>query len=299
MRTDEPFTVAEGRAAGLSTKELRHPRLAIPTRGLRVAATRADDLTVRAGALLRCAPPGSAISHGSALRLVGVDLTRQVDRDDLVHVSVPSSAVVPRRAGYVIHTYDADLPVRRTNGLLVVTAEHAWRQLAGVLPLDELVVLGDSLLRRKGAVSDRASLEATVHATPPGARGVARMRAALDDLRPGTDSPMETRARLVLVRAGLPCPAVNVPVLDPAGRFVALPDMTYLAEKIAIEYDGDVHRTDMRTWRRDVEKRQWLEDLGWRTVVVTADDVYRHPARLVERVAALLRARAVPGRAEK
>ncbi|OCI32701.1 endonuclease domain-containing protein [Oerskovia enterophila] len=299
MRIDETFTVAEGRAAGLSTKELRHPGLAIPTRGLRVAAARAGDLTVRAGALLRCAPPGSAISHGSALRLDGVDLPWRVDRDDLVHVSVPSSAVVPRRAGYVIHTHDADPPVRRTNGLLVVTAEQAWRQLAGALPLDELVVLGDSLLRRKDPVSDRAALEATVHATPAGARGVARMRAALDDLRPGTDSPMETRARLVLVRAGLPCPAVNVPVLDPAGRFVALPDMTYFAEKIAIEYDGDVHRTDARTWRRDVAKRQWLEDLGWRTVIVTADDVYRHPARLTERVAALLRARTVSGRAEK
>ena len=65
------------------------------------------------------------------------------------------------------------------------------------------------------------------------------------------------------------------------------------------ENDGDVHRTDARTWRRDVAKRQWLEDLGWRTVVATADDVYRHPARLVARVAALLRSRAVPGPAEK
>ena len=96
-----------------------------------------------------------------------------------------------------------------------------------------------------------------------------------------------------------PGPQVNVPVLDEDGRFVALSDMVYVAERVAIEYDGDVHRTDARTWRRDVAKRQWLEDLGWRTVVATADDVYRHPSRLVARVAALLRSRAVPGRAEK
>ncbi|QDW64263.1 endonuclease domain-containing protein [Oerskovia sp. KBS0722] len=300
MRTDEPFTLAEGRASGLSPKALRHPRLAIPTRGLRVAAEQADALPVRAAAILRCAPTGSAISHGSALRLHGVDLPWHVTRDDRVHLSVPGSAVVPRRTGYVAHTYGADLlPVRFLNGLLVVTPEHAWRQLAGNLPLDEVVVLGDSLLRRKTPASTLGQLRETVRGTPAGARGVARMRTALDDLRTGTDSPMETRTRLVLVRAGLPCPQVNVPVLDDTGRFVALPDMVYVAERVAIEYDGDVHRTDARTWRRDVAKRQWLEDLGWRTVVATADDVYRHPSRLVARVAALLRSRAVPGRAEK
>ncbi|MFE4467163.1 endonuclease domain-containing protein [Oerskovia sp. NPDC056781] len=300
MRTDEPFTVAEGRACGLSPKMLRHPRLAIPTRGLRVAAEHANVLSVRAAAVMRSAPLGSAISHGSALRLHGVDLPWQVARDDRVHLSVPSSAVVPRRTGYVAHTHDADLlPVRLQDGLLVVTPEHAWRQLAGTLPLDELVVLGDSLLRRTSPASTLGQLRETVRGTPAGARGVARMRTALDDLRTGTDSPMETRTRLLLVRAGLPCPQVNVPVVDGTGRFVALPDMVYVAERVAIEYDGDVHRTDARTWRRDVAKRQWLEDLGWRTVVATSDDVYRHPSRLVARVAALLRSRAVPGPAEK
>ncbi|GAA3230260.1 endonuclease domain-containing protein [Oerskovia jenensis] len=300
MRTDEPFTLAEGRASGLSSKALRHPRLAIPTRGLRVAAEQADALPVRAAAMMRCAPAGSAISHGSALSLHGIDLPRQVARDARVHLSVPSSAVVPRRTGCVTHTHDADLlPVQHLDGQLVVTPEHAWRQLAGTLPLDELIVLGDSLLRRKAPASTLGHLRETVHGTPAGARGVARMRAALDDLRTGTDSPMETRTRLVLVRSGLPCPQVNVPVLAGNGCFVALPDMVYVAERVAIEYDGDVHRTDARTWRRDVAKRQWLEDLGWRTVVVTADDVYRHPARLVARVATLLRSRAVPGLTEK
>ena len=232
MRTDEPFTVAEGRAAGLSPHDLRHPRLASPTRGLRVAADRADDLTVRAAAVMRCAPAGSAVSHASALRLHGVDLPWQVAHDDRVHLSVPSSAVVPRRAGFAVHTHDAALlPVHHVQGLLVVPPEHAWRQLAGSLALDEVVVLGDSLLRRKRPVSSLDALRETVRTTPAGTRGVARMRTALGDLRPGTDSPMETRTRLVLVRAGLPCPAVNVPVLDPAGRFVALPDMTFLDRK--------------------------------------------------------------------
>lgn len=68
-----------------------------------------------------------------------------------------------------------------------------------------------------------------------------------------------------------------------------MPDMTYPEARIAIEYDGDVHRTDPRTWRRDIARKQRLEELGWRVIVVTADDVYLHPARLVTRVRTALR----------
>lgn len=92
------------------------------------------------------------------------------------------------------------------------------------------------------------------------------------------------------MRGGLPCPRVNDPIYDPEGRFVALPDLSYRELKIAIEYDGDVHRTDPRTWRRDIARRQAMEALGWRIITVTADDVLLYPDLLLARVAAAIAA---------
>jgi very-short-patch-repair endonuclease len=100
---------------------------------------------------------------------------------------------------------------------------------------------------------------------------------------------MESRARLILVDAGLRCPAVNKPVVDAFGQFVALPDLSYPDLRIAIEYDGDLHRTDARIWRKDKARREALEALGWRVITLTADDVLHHPDRLVHLVATAIR----------
>ncbi|MDF9878006.1 endonuclease domain-containing protein [Cellulosimicrobium cellulans] len=289
-----PFTLAEGRAAGLSDKAMRHPRFATPTSGVRVPMELADDLVSRCGAMLRVAPDRSAISHATALALHGVDLPGRLAADGRIHLTVPSSTVVPRRAGLASHTFaDASdqpgLPIRVVRGVPAVAPEHAWRQLAGSSSVEELVVLGDAIVRRRRPPTTVAALRRAVHGAPAGTRGIARLRGALDLVRPGTDSPMESRTRLLLVSAGLSCPLVNLPVHDTAGVFVAMPDMTYPEARIAIEYDGDVHRTDPRTWRRDIARKQRLEELGWRVIVVTADDVYLHPAQLVTRVRAALR----------
>lgn len=285
-----PFTLAQGRAAGLSDKAMRHPRFASPTSGVRVPAELAQELAVRCRAMLKVSPDGAVVSHATALALHDVDLPSVLGSDARVHLTVPSSAVVPRRTGLVSHTSDAAwLPTRAVRGVPAVTPEHAWRQLAGSLSVEELVVLGDAVVRRRRPPSTVAALRRTVREAPAGARGIARMRVAFELVRPGTDSPMESRTRLLLVAAGLPCPRVNLPVHDAAGVFVAMPDMTYPEAKVAIEYDGDVHRTDRRTWRRDIARKQRLEELGWRVIVVTADDVYLHPVRLTARIRAALK----------
>jgi hypothetical protein len=62
-------------------------------------------------------------------------------------------------------------------------------------------------------------------------------------VRAKVDSPMETRSRLLLVFAGLPEPQPGQEILDEHGQCVATVDLGYRAAKIAIEYDGDLHRT--------------------------------------------------------
>jgi hypothetical protein len=62
-------------------------------------------------------------------------------------------------------------------------------------------------------------------------------------MRADTDSPKETELRLLLIRAGLPEPAINRPLFDEAGGWVQDPDMSYQEFKIAIQYDGGHHAT--------------------------------------------------------
>ena len=84
---------------------------------------------------------------------------------------------------------------------------------------------------------------------------------------------------------------MNGPAKGVDGEFLALPDMSYPELKIAIEYDGDIHRTDPDTWRRDVERRQRLQENRWLIITVTADDVIREQERFVRRVASARAAR--------
>jgi very-short-patch-repair endonuclease len=96
--------------------------------------------------------------------------------------------------------------------------------------------------------------------------------------------------RLALVRAGLPEPLIGHRVYDSAGRYIGRPDLAYVRERIAIEYEGDVHRTDSVVFQRDIERRERFEDAGWRVIRVTNAD-FRDPARFLARVSRVLRER--------
>ncbi len=227
-------------------------------------------------------PPDAVFSDSTALALIGVDLPFGIDVREDVHVQVGRGTSFPRRVGVSGHrrAIPAAESIPLPGGLRVVPPERAWTQLAVRLSRRELVVCGDALMRRRGSVCSPDQLRAVVDGLPSGARGVRRLRAALEATRPGTESSMETRLRLVLVDGGLACPEVNVPVLC-RGLVVARPDLSYPVQRIAIEYDGDVHRTDRRTWQRDLRRRHELESLGWSVITCTADDVLRHPDRPV------------------
>ncbi len=126
-------------------------------------------------------------------------------------------------------------------------------------------------------------VELTAMAARPSRRGNRRMRDAIPLLEPRTDSPMETRLRLLIVRAGLPRPVAGRDVVVD-GEWLARPDLSYPALRIAIEFDGDHHRTSRTQWQRDIGRRRALEDAGWLLIVLTADDVLRHPELTVDRV---------------
>jgi hypothetical protein len=119
----------------------------------------------------------------------------------------------------------------------------------------------------------------------PGRRGVARVRQATELFDPGAQSPKESWLRVVLIQAGLPRPQTQIPVLDDFGRPIAYLDMGWEDVKVAVEYDGEQHRTDRRQYSWDVKRLAALERLGWIVIRVLAGD---RPAEIVRRVRAAL-----------
>lgn len=152
-------------------------------------------------------------------------------------------------------------------------------ELASLLDHDDIVIAVDSLISRDPPVRG-ASLEALRTATDSfGALwGAPALRRALLDARPNTDSPGETRTRLLLSRAGFPEPLINHPVSDPDTGTMRYLDLAYPELKIAVEYDGDYHRLTKKQWREDQARKDSLASAGWNLRTLTGDDI-KQPRR--------------------
>lgn len=300
------FGVRKARDAGVSRGRLRASDLRVSFRGARslerIAPVPANEGTteyfarMRSELLRRCreylpiAPPGFVFAGVTAARLYGIPLPVRLVRLDTLEIAVAGNAQRPRRPGIVGRRLTSlPKPVVR-QGMPVLPPERLWFHLASVLSVDELIAAGDHLVRRKRPDTSVERLVAEV-AISRGRHGAKRAREALAQIRAGTDSPKETELRLAIVRAGLPEPVVGYTVLDADGYFVGVPDLAYVKEKIALDYDGEVHRTDERTFLDDIERRERFEDADWRYIRVSKDHLKRS-GTLLERIARYLRLRA-------
>lgn len=149
-----------------------------------------------------------------------------------------------------------------------------WRAVAAV---DRALMTGPQLAGpMTGLTAD--DLLSVAAALPPGTRGIARLRRAVERSAPQTWSPMETLLRLVVMRAGLPAPVMNLPVHLPDGtRFVL--DLAWHKPRTALEYNGRVHYEDRRTYGDEQHRSHVLEDLGWKVRTVVVADL-KDPQRL-------------------
>ena len=268
------FAVADAVGLGVNRGRLRRADLERPFFGVR-SRRPCETLVQRVQALSLVLPSSAIFSHETASQLLGLPFKRGTTT---IHVTLPPGVSRIRRHGIVSHRalVEATLVMKE---VLVADGVSTWSALAGEYDVDDLVVLGDAIatrepedLERMGAASQRIGL-----------RGVRRLREALPLVRVGAKSPMETRARLVMARAGLPPALLNHDVHDPVtGEWLGQADFVWLEQRVIAEYDGDHHRTDRAQWQTDVVRKRRLEDAGWRVVVFTADDVLRWPHRLVE-----------------
>jgi len=185
---------------------------------------------------------------------------------------------------------DAEGEIQLIAGIPATTPARTALDLACRYPVGKAVATIDALAR---ATDLRVVDVETLAERYRGRRGITRARIALSLVDPGAESPRETWLRLLLIRAGFPPPQTQIPVYNGYGALVAVLDMGWEDLKLAVEYDGDHHRTDRRQFNRDIRRAEAVAESGWTDVRVTAEDT---PSGIVARVSAAWQRRTCTGR---
>jgi len=172
------------------------------------------------------------------------------------------------------------------DGLLVTNPARTAFDLARHLPRGLAVAHLDALSAATDLTADEVAPLIGRH---KGTRGVRQCQAALALMDGGAQSPKESWLRLVLVDAGLPRPATQIRVSD--GRLVAYLDMGWEQPMVALEYDGDQHRTDRRQYVKDIRRSEMVGRLGWQVIRVINED---RPNLIVQRAHDALARRSAP-----
>jgi len=171
--------------------------------------------------------------------------------------------------------------------LRLTSPVRTWCDLAELVPLLDLVAAGDFLIHWRDPIATVSELSAAIEHRAS-RRGVRALRHAVARLNDRSESPPESKLRVIIVDAGLPMPRVNHSVSDRFGEFVARTDLIIDAYRIILEYQGDYHRTVKGQWRADMTRRSRLEAQGWRVMEPNADDLL-DPAELTARILDLAR----------
>jgi hypothetical protein len=140
--------------------------------------------------------------------------------------------------------------------------------LAASLPREDAVVAVDQLIAT-GTVALEAIRALAAVARGPGCARARAVYALADGL---SQSPQETRLRLLIATSPLPLPVAQFTIrVD--GRFVARVDFAWPDVKVAVEYDGLWH-AEAGQFARDRQRLNRLHATGWRVFFVTAADLY-------------------------
>lgn len=278
----------------MGRSRMRRRDIVHPFHGVLGAELDLESLVGRCSAYEPLLLDGQVFSHVTALGLHGAPLPPWLETEPL-HLSVLFPRTPPRGAGVQGHS------LRRLSGTIhvgfpVAEAPYAWCQAAAILSREDLVAAGDALITgprgagvRRPGVTTRERL-AEVARELQGSPGSGKVAWALTRVRTGVDSRPETLVRLLCVRARLPEPLVDHAIAV-AGGLVLHADLAYADARIVLDYEGDVHRVDRVTWLRDLQRRELLEDAGWRVIRVTSADLFGDPDAFMTRLRALRRAR--------
>jgi Protein of unknown function (DUF559) len=269
----DPFLGSEALAAGVLTPyELRsryvavHKDVYVPTDAERTPVLRAKACWLRSRRRGILAGYSASALHGAKW----------------IDPTLPAAIIDTNRhtvAG--VQTWEERIDVDEIEVLAdmrVTSPARTALDLARRLPLGVAVAAVDALTQ--ATELKPADIELLVDRYS-GRRGVRAARAALALVDGGAQSPKETWLRLLLMRAGFPRPQTQIVVRNEWGWREAYLDMGWDDIKVAVEYDGDQHRSSRAQYVKDIRRLEMLDRYGWLVVRVVAED---HPDDVIRRV---------------
>lgn len=257
----EPFLGVEAIRAGRLTRGQLRARCTVVHPGVYVDNRAPRTLAVNMMAAWLWSGRRGVISGRAAAALHGAQWI-----DDATPIELIATHT-RKRPGVIVHEeqikpeevcYVGELPVS--------SPERTALNLARWLPRDIAVTHLDSLARATG-ITEASVLE--LAAQYPGVRGIRRARVALNLMDAGAQSPKETWLRLLVIDAGYERPKTQLPVTD--GSTTAFIDLGWEEPKIGLDYEGDHHRTERRTYVNDIGRYSMIDGLGWIDLRVVAE----------------------------
>ncbi|MGO0575057.1 DUF559 domain-containing protein [Ornithinimicrobium panacihumi] len=230
------------------------------------------------------ASPSAALSHHSALALMGLSLHGV---DDLVHLVVPGSAESRRRGGLVQHACVGRDRIVDSFGLPTVTPAVACVQVAADFGVEAGLVAADSALRL--GLCTRVDLEELGgwswlrHRRPAAETVIARA-----DGR--HESAGESRSAWVMHLLGYRV-RPQVKMVDADGTFIARVDFLLEGEGVIVEFDGMLKYASQADLAAEKLREDRLRAMGYEVVRLTWADLDRPEAVRGKIEAALRRAR--------
>lgn len=216
---------------------------------------------VRLSALLLLHPNVIGCSLTAAV-LYGLPLPNQPKNFD-THVISGDRGLRIRRKAVMLHR-GSGFDITEFYNLPLISATDLFFELAPLLSENDLIALGDAAISRQnsGPLTSLDQLRARASASHY-LKARKSVRRALSLIRETVDSPRETWLRLWIIENGFPEPVVHPEVECSTVSAILRPDLGYHDIKLAIEYEGDHHRTSAYQFGVDIERRQLLEAEGW------------------------------------
>jgi hypothetical protein len=241
-----PFTTHEAERFGLSRKALQSGPWRHVFRDVWIHEDIPDSHTVRVAAVRLVMSDGYLCGHTAAY-VYKIDVPDP--KSDLVWVAYPPGARLRARPGTLVKELAVDAgDVQVWGGVRITTELRTAFDCGRWLSLIDAVVVAD-YFAHQGKIT-AATLAAYTH-DHRGLRGIKQLDRVIGLIEPRTESPMETRLRLLLNFAGLTGFEPQYEVFK-GGKLVGRVDFAFVTERVIVEYDGSHHWQQ----RRDDDRRR-------------------------------------------
>ena len=237
-------------------------------------------MTWRSNLLAACfaGGPHAVASHRSAAELWGWP----GKRSDFVEITCPRWRR-GKDVGPVVHESKALDPgdCRVVDNIPVTSPELTLLMLGAVCAPITVEMALDVALRREQV--SYGSLRALLKRLGRrGRNGAGVLRTIVDERAPEQaipESPMETKMLRLLRQLGFP-PAVPQFEVWHEGRFYGRLDAAWPDVRVGVEYESYEHHTGKLALVRGNARRDAFDDIDWRIVGVTAEDLKNHGMRI-------------------